>query len=233
MIIGRGIARSVMCDSNMNLNIVPIDFVVDTLICASWHNTMQHNNTIKVYNCTTSGETIRWGSFNDLVNKYAIQWPSKQVMWYPGATFRTNKFMNNVMSSVLHTLPAFVVDCFLKLLGSKPMMMKIVKRFERMGHTASFFTTHEWKFDRGNMDDLSKKVKALNDSSSFNTDMHGIDWDTYFRIYTLGIRKYILNETMENIGKTRRRLFILHWIQRLTQVSGIIFLLAMIKLIVH
>ncbi|XP_076687159.1 putative fatty acyl-CoA reductase CG5065 [Andrena cerasifolii] len=231
--IGRGTARSVMCDANMNLNIVPIDFVVDTLICASWHSTMQHNNTIKVYNCTTSGEAIRWGPFKDLINKYAIEWPSKHVMWYPGVTFRTNKFMHNVMSSILHILPAFVVDFFLRLLGSKPIMMKIVKRFERAVHTGSFFSTHEWKFDRGNMDDLSKKVKGLNDSSRFNIDMHGFDWDTYVRSYTLGIRKYILKETTETISKARNRLLILYWVHRLMQVSSIIILLAMIKRVGH
>ena len=232
--IGIGTVRTIICDSNMNLNIAPIDYVVDTVICASWHSTMERNNdTIKIYNCTTSVDTIRWGLAKDLMNKYALKWPSKDVLWYPGTTLRTNKFMHKVMSSLLHILPAFVGDIILRLRGRKPMLMKIAKRFDRAMHSYSFFSTQEWKFDRSNMDDLTKKVKTLNDSSRFNTDMHGFDWDTYTCNYTLGIRKYILNETMENISKARRRLFILYWVHRLTQVSGIIILLAMIMLIVH
>ena len=112
-------------------------------------------------------------------------------------------------------------------------MMKIVKQFDRAVDGNAFFTNREWNFDRGNMDDLSKKVKALNDSSRFNTDMHGFDWDTYVRIYTLGVRKYIQNETTEAISKARRRLLILYWVHQLMQVSGIIILLAVIKLIVY
>ena len=230
---GSGIIRSIICDSNMNVNIVPVDYVVDTLICAAWHSTIQHNNTIKIYNCTTSGQIIRWGVAWDIINKYAIEWPTKNVMWYPGVTFRTNKFMHKVMSSLLHILPAFVADIFLRLLGRKPMLMKLAKRVERATHTYSFFATHEWKFSSDNMNDLSKKVKALNDSSRFNTDMHGFDLETYGRNYMLGIRKYILNESLENISKARRRLLILYWVHRLTQVSGIIILLAIIKLVVH
>ncbi|XP_076663324.1 putative fatty acyl-CoA reductase CG5065 [Andrena cerasifolii] len=231
--VSRGVVRTVICDSNLNPDVVPIDYVVDTLICASWHSTMQHNNTIKVYNCTTSVEAIRWGPAMDLINKYAVKWPSNDVMWYPGVTFSTNKFMHNVMSSILHVLPAFVGDFLLRLLGRKPMLMKIVERFERAMDTYAFFSTQEWKFDRENMDDLSKKVKTLNDSSRFNTDMRGFDWDTYVSSYTLGIRKYILNETMETINNARSRLLKLYWVHRLLQVSSIIILLAMIKLAVH
>lgn len=59
MEIGRGTLRSVICNPNLKLNVVPIDYVVDTIICASWYNTIQRNNTVKVYNCTTGVETIR------------------------------------------------------------------------------------------------------------------------------------------------------------------------------
>ncbi|XP_076235260.1 putative fatty acyl-CoA reductase CG5065 [Calliopsis andreniformis] len=233
MEIGRGTVRSVICDPNLKLNIVPIDYVVDTLICASWHSTMQHNNAIKVYNCTTSVETIRWGSFNDIIKKHAIEWPSKRVVWYPGVTFRTNKFMHSVASTILHVFPAFVVDFFLRLLGSKPIMMKMVKRFKRAVDTGAFFSTHEWEFNRSNMDALTKEVKALKDGDHFNTDMHGFDWDTYVRHYTLGIRKFILKETPESIREARNRLVMLYWLHRFTQVSSIIILLAMIKRVGH
>ena len=231
--VGIGTARTVICDSNLNLNVVPIDYVVDTVICASWHSTTQHNDTTKIYNCTTSVDTFRWGPAKDLINKYAVMWPSKDVLWYPGTTFRTNKFVHKVMSSLLHILPAFVGDFILMLLGKKPMLLKIAKRLDRAIYAYSFFSTQEWKFDRSNMDDLSKKVKTLDDSSRFNTDMHSIDWDTYTCNYMLGIRKYILNETMETIGKARTRLLMLYWIHRLMQVSSVIILLTIIKLVVH
>lgn len=56
------------------------------------------------------------------------------------------------------------------------------------------------------MDDLTKEVKALKDSDQFNTNMHDFDWDTYVCNYTLGIRKFILKETPENVSEARNRL---------------------------
>lgn len=52
--IGRGTVRSIICDSNLVVDVVPVDFVVNTLICAAWHNVVQRTDTIQVYNCTSS-----------------------------------------------------------------------------------------------------------------------------------------------------------------------------------
>ncbi|KAH0953836.1 hypothetical protein HN011_012070 [Eciton burchellii] len=53
--ISRGTVRSIVCKEDLVVDVIPVDFVVDTLICASWHNATQRtNNTIKIYNCTSS-----------------------------------------------------------------------------------------------------------------------------------------------------------------------------------
>lgn len=142
--IGRGTIRSIMCNANLIVDVIPVDFVVDTLICASWYNAMQSTDTIRIYNCTSStvhpitwvfvrnwdkhSETIkknmiffRWREFGYLTRKHAIESPSKYVMWYPDFTFRTNKFIHTIMVAMLHFLPAFIVDLVLRIGGYKPM----------------------------------------------------------------------------------------------------------------
>lgn len=52
--IGRGTVRSIVCNANLVVDVVPVDIVVNTLICASWHNAMEHTDTIKIYNCISS-----------------------------------------------------------------------------------------------------------------------------------------------------------------------------------
>lgn len=52
--IGRGTVRSIVCNANLVVDVVPVDFVVNTLICAAWHNVVQHTDTIRIYNCTSS-----------------------------------------------------------------------------------------------------------------------------------------------------------------------------------
>lgn len=233
MEIGRGTVRTVLCNSNLKLDAVPVDYVIDTIICASWHSTMQQNNSIKIYNCTSNANPFRWGMLKDLINKHAIESPSKYTMWYPGCTFRTNKFIHNLMSVTLHIFPAFIGDFFSRLIGNKPVMVKSMKRFERLVETGKFFTTHEWTFHRDNMNDLTKKVKALKDCNNFTVDMQHLNWDTYVHDYTAGIKKYILNENPETLKTARSRLYVLYWVHRLTQLSSVIILLSMILRVGH
>lgn len=62
-----------------------------------------------------------WREYGKLLKKHAIQNPSKYVMWYPGFTFRTNKFLHAILSTALHVMPAFVLDLLIRIQGGKPM----------------------------------------------------------------------------------------------------------------
>ncbi|KAM0734055.1 putative fatty acyl-CoA reductase [Formica fusca] len=228
--IGRGTIRSIVCNANLIVDVVPVDFVVDTLICASWYNAMQRTDTIRIYNCTSSAlHPITWREFGHLTRKHAIESPSKYVMWYPDFTFRTNKFIHAIMVAMLHFLPAFIVDLILRVRGYKPIMMKITKRFERAAKTGEFFAINEWKFCADNMTKLVKFVKASGHCNDFNVDIKSLDWDTYLHQYMLGIRKYILKDNPDTLNNARSRLWRLYWMHKLTKIFSIFVLLGMIK----
>lgn len=53
MEIGRGTIRSIVCNADLVVDVVPVDHVVNTLICAAWHNAMRRPMEIQVYNCTS------------------------------------------------------------------------------------------------------------------------------------------------------------------------------------
>ncbi|XP_017886873.1 putative fatty acyl-CoA reductase CG5065 [Ceratina calcarata] len=233
MEIGRGVVRTVHCNTGLKLNVVPIDYVVDTIICASWHITMQQTDSIKIYNCTSNAKDFRWGMLYNLIKKNAIESPSRYMVWYPGCALIANKFMHNFLSITLHIVPAFIGDFFLRLVGNKPKLLKYVKRFERALQVGNFFTTHEWNFQDENMNDLRKKMNGLQDHNSFNVDMQDLDWDVYFRDYMLGIKKYILKENSETADVARNRVLMLYWAHRLTQISSIIIVLMMILRVGH
>ncbi|XP_070154143.1 putative fatty acyl-CoA reductase CG5065 isoform X3 [Polyergus mexicanus] len=228
--IGRGTIRSIVCNANLIVDVVPVDFVVDTLICASWYNAMQRTDTIRIYNCTSSAlHPITWREFGHLTRKHAIESPSKYVMWYPDFTFRTNKFIHAIMVAMLHFLPAFIIDLILRVRGYKPIMMKITKRFERAAKTGEFFAINEWKFCADNMTKLVKFVKASGHCNDFNVDIKSLDWDTYLHQYMLGIRKYILKDNPDTLNNARSRLLRLYWMHKLTKIFSIFVLLGMIK----
>ncbi|EFN86604.1 putative fatty acyl-CoA reductase CG5065 isoform X1 [Harpegnathos saltator] len=228
--MSRGIVRTVVCNEDLVVDVVPVDYVIDTLICASWYNATQRTNTIKIYNCTSSTmNPISWREYGSLLKKYAIQNPSKYVMWYPGFTFRTNKFLHSIFATTLHVLPAFVLDLIIRIQGGKPIMMKIVKRLERAAQTGEFFAMNEWKFYSGNMTELLKFVTASKDCSDFNLDFRNLDWDAYLHQYMLGIRKYIFRDDLNTLNKARMRLLKLYWIQKLIQTFNVFMLLWMIR----
>ncbi|XP_072758219.1 putative fatty acyl-CoA reductase CG5065 isoform X2 [Anoplolepis gracilipes] len=230
--IGRGTIRSIVCNANLVVDVIPVDFVVDTLICASWHNVVQRNDTIRIYNCTSSTlHPITWREFGYLTKKHAIESPSRYVMWYPNFTFRTNKFIHFIIVTMCHFLPAFIIDLILRVKGCKPIMMKITKRFEHAAKNGEFFAMNEWKFCVDNMTKLVKFVRASGNCDDFNIDIKSLDWDTYLHQYMLGIRKYILKDNPDTLNNARSRLSKLYWMHKLNKICSIFVLLGMLKCI--
>lgn len=228
--ISRGTIRSIIGDRKLKVDIVPVDYVVDTLICACWHSAIHRDGTIQVYNCTSSTvNPLSWGEFVHLVRKCAIESPSKYVMWYPSVTFRTNQIIHKLIVATMHFLPAFVLDLLLRCQGSKPIMLKITKRINRAANIGQFFTLHEWDFSLDNMMDLIKSVKTTNDCSRFHVDVNTLNWEAYTRQYTLGIRKYILKDNPDTLNRARSRLSKLYWLRKITQILSLLFLFRLLK----
>ena len=63
----------------------------------------------------------RWGQLKDTLVKCTIETPLNDTLWYPGGPMIANRYIYNVRSVIPHVLPAFVIDIFLRLRGSKPM----------------------------------------------------------------------------------------------------------------
>ncbi|XP_046420210.1 putative fatty acyl-CoA reductase CG5065 [Neodiprion pinetum] len=229
MEIGRGTIRSIVCNADLIVDVVPVDQVVNTLISAAWHNVMCRPKSLQIYNCTSGSlNPIRWSEFGSLTRKHAIDSPTKYVMWYPGFTFRTNKFIHKLLVGILHFLPAFIIDLVLRCQGGKPIMMKITRRFEKAAKTGEFFAVNEWLFEADNMKNLVKDVKMTSDANEFNVDMTYMDWDAYVHQYMLGIRKYILKDSPDTLTKARSRLLKLYWAHRITQAFSVIVVIKMI-----
>ncbi len=85
--------------------------------------------------------------------------------------------------------------------------MDAYRKLHKLGDVLSYFSTQEWKMTNTNVlllwQRLSKKDREI-----FDFDMNAIDWNQYYYIHCLGIRKFILKEKPETIPvaiKRRRR----------------------------
>ncbi|XP_050598494.1 putative fatty acyl-CoA reductase CG5065 isoform X3 [Bombus affinis] len=54
VLIMRGSVTIIRGRKDARLDVVPVDLVVDTIICAAWHVTLHREREVKVYNCTSN-----------------------------------------------------------------------------------------------------------------------------------------------------------------------------------
>ncbi|XP_050598531.1 fatty acyl-CoA reductase 1-like isoform X2 [Bombus affinis] len=203
LLASRGCATAIRGRKDARLDVVPVDFIVDAIISIAWHVTLHSEHEVKVYNCTSSANPFRWGQLQQLVLKHSRETPLNDTLWYPDNPIIANRYIYKVRS-VISYLPAFVIDIFLRLRGSKPME---------------------------NCSDLARKVKMLNDSDMVKLDLGDMNWEKYIAIYLMGIRKFILKQEFQPTA--RQRLSRLYWIDQISKMFGIMIVLWIIYLIMY
>ncbi|CAD1471397.1 unnamed protein product, partial [Heterotrigona itama] len=205
--VGMGIVKVIPANKNAFVDIIPMDFVIDTIICAAWHTNLHPNNEVKVYNCTNNAYPLKWGEMINFMVQHNREMPMNSVLWYPCCFLIANTYIYNTLHIFLHILPAFVIDVFLKLSGRKPIMMQGSKIFTNLVTNAQYFSMHEWTFHRDNVSKMMLDVETLKDSERQIVKLNRVvDWKRYIDIYMAGIKKFILKEKSKSIDASRQRL---------------------------
>lgn len=136
---------------------------------------------------------------------YCRLYPTKHVMMYPGYANRSNRFVHFFYDIFLHRLPAILYDFILQYNGKRPIMVKIAKRYKRAAETCEFFMRNEFNFDVKNLSELLDEVDAADDGDEFCCDIKRLDWDSYFKDYWCGVRKYIFKDDLSTLDGARWR----------------------------
>jgi alcohol-forming fatty acyl-CoA reductase len=220
MEVGRGTLTSVLGVEDYNVDLIPVDTVCNTLITAAWANSFSRLNSIPVYNCTSGQMNPQtWGEMGTSLLKYSRKNPSKYVMMNPTVSYRTNRFMHWLYEIVLHFLPALAFDLMLRVQGKKPFMMKIAKRFKMAADVGSYFVLHEWNFENKNVQRIIRAARETQlDAQEFDCDLQNLDWDTYIEKYMMGIRTFVLKDSVKTLPLARKRLQAIVWTKRVVQL---------------
>lgn len=222
---GRGTIKSIICDENLVMDLIPVDIVVNTIITAGWHTAAYRSNSMRVYNCISGNlNPIKWRDFRRLTQKYSREYPSKYVQWYPGFEYRKSRLMHMIIATMYHTIPSALVDVFLYCTGQKPIMLKISNKFYHALDAGKFFSTNEWNFECTTMNKLKEAVKNADDGENFDVDI-GSDsdflWDPYVKDFMLGVRQYVLKDDLSSLPQARAKLNRLFWFQKIFQALSI------------
>lgn len=160
---------------------------------------------IPVFHCVSGAENpITWGEIRENTKQALYLYPSSSLYRHHGpADFTNSKLSDFFFHWTTHLIPAHVVDFFARLLGHKPILVDIYRKYEQATKVLQDFTMREWKFSSENRLVLYKKLISSNDRRLFNCDLTSIDWADFFRNYALGVRRYILNEKDDTIEQAK------------------------------
>ncbi|XP_077300594.1 putative fatty acyl-CoA reductase CG5065 [Arctopsyche grandis] len=222
MEIYRGTVRTAIHNQNCIIDIVPVDFVVNTCITAAWHHRLIKNKEITVYNCTSGDVTnMTWVNFVDACVEIGRTNPTKYVMMYPNFAFTKNRLLNTFWEVFTHLLPCLFYDLWLRVQGKKPIMLKMAKRVKMALLAGEYFSLREWKFETDNFKSMTSALASNGENAYFPCDMSIFKWKEYMKVFILGIRKFILKDTMDSIPAARKKVQRLYIVQRILQaISG-------------
>ena len=120
--VGKGIFRTMMGNTQITADVVPVDVVINLMIAAAWRTATTKPSLPSIYNCVTGQQRpITWGKFVELCIDNTRKHPLEGVFYYPAGTLRTNRTLNSLLGFFMHSIPAYMFDLMSRAAGKRPM----------------------------------------------------------------------------------------------------------------
>uniref|UniRef100_A0A8C6XZL0 Fatty acyl-CoA reductase n=1 Tax=Naja naja TaxID=35670 RepID=A0A8C6XZL0_NAJNA len=130
---GKGILQTVKCNPAALADIIPVDLAINLTIAAGWYTAM-HRWVSVFYN------------FAEIhVRNTFEKNPLEKPFRIPNITITSNYLVHQYWTFVHHTIPAFLCDLHLRLIGKKPRHLE-------------YFTSHSWDWSSENANMLMKEL---------------------------------------------------------------------------
>lgn len=221
---GKGVIQTLHCISEMAVDIVPVDLVINLMISVAWYTASLKLDDVIVYNCTSGAfNRLPWTTVQDLCLRQFIDNPLNNVLWYPRKIFNGSKLYNEFCSTFVPFIPAYVFDAVSWLSGRKPNLVHLLRKVRKSLTHVEYFSTHEWHFANDNLWKIWE-VMSTEDRQMFNFDLRQLHWPTFFESYCLGIKQYVLKEDISTLPAARKHLQKMYVVRRLSQVIGMLLL---------
>ncbi|KAL0280985.1 UNVERIFIED_CONTAM: hypothetical protein PYX00_002122 [Menopon gallinae] len=209
---GKGVFRTIMGDHTKISDIVPCDTVANMSIAAAWDVFTQGKNTFKVYHCTSGLDNpITLDSYCKLTIQKVIEYPCKEVLWYPSAKCRMNPLRTSFFVLLYHLLPALFLHIMERCNGKNRPIISYQQKFIRGMMYVSFFAKRNWHFETRNAKALMERMSAK-DADLFDCDITKIDWPSYIETCVLGVRHFYHRDSPKTLRRAKVSMKILRFI---------------------
>lgn len=85
-----------------------------------------------------------------------------------------------------------------------PSLKKIYAKAEKLIGSLDLFMNSEWIFSNDNTVALYNSLSKI-DKELFEFNFENLDWDSYFRNYTMGLKVYLLKEPLDTVDQAKKR----------------------------
>nr|XP_032525853.1 fatty acyl-CoA reductase wat-like isoform X1 [Danaus plexippus plexippus] len=221
---GVGLIHTLNCDPKAVADLVPGDYVVNSVIAAAWKMARDHPGNHEeapmdqlpvIYNYVSSEQKpLTWEMFMKYNELYGIETPPLQAVWAYLLILTPNIFFYKFCCLLMHWFPAYVVDGVCFLIGKKLMLRKAYTKIEKFSAVIGYFALRQWKFHNNNTQGLFKEMCGV-DREMFDFDIGSLDWNEYHKSYVTGVRQYLLKDPLETIPQAKKkfmRLKFLHYV---------------------
>lgn len=202
---GKGVLRTMYCDSHGYADYLPVDIAVNVLMLATY-DYLKHKER-RIYNCTSSFEyKITWSEMIELGRSLiSSKMPLNGVVWYPGGSMKTSRLHHNICVVLFHYIPAIFLDMIIFLSGNKPVLWKVQQRITKGFEVFEYYANNQWDFNNeGSLkarDFLTETEKRI-----YKIDGQGLDIEDYFLNCIHAARLYVLKEGDETLPAARRHM---------------------------
>lgn len=220
---GKGVIRSMLCNANYLIDMVPCDIAINATIALAWQVGLEKPTKPMFLNATMNQENpITWGDAIEIGKKHALANPFSQPLWYPGGRLTTSKILHWFAILFLHTIPAYLLDILLIMTGNKPFMVRIQSRVNTGLELLQYYTMKEWIFCNNNFRNLEQRLCPA-DRETFFTNTKIISWNEYLLVYILGVRQYYLKDDPSTLPRARRIFMYLFFVDCLLKLAFGVF----------
>ncbi|XP_063904221.1 fatty acyl-CoA reductase wat-like [Zophobas morio] len=203
---GLGIIRTFHGNHDIVAHLVPVDYVCNCILAATWKTAKEKKSVTTVYNYIGFKRNhLNWGQFCNHLNSQYWKIPLENLIWYNVFNIR-GKLHNQICTILLHTIPAYFIDAVLYCIGKPVIAVKAYAKIDKVLSLISYFSTNNFDFDEANVQDLWTEMSD-DDKTLFNFSMEDLQWKKYLYNCAIGFKRYITKEPPVSSTKTYVKLF--------------------------
>ncbi|XP_068632623.1 putative fatty acyl-CoA reductase CG5065 [Battus philenor] len=186
--ISTGLIKIILNERSTVTDLIPVDYVSNlTVVAAAKCN---RSGDVKVYNsCTSAANPVTIGNLYDFLLEDHAQ-NNQKGSTKPSVIFTQQEWFITIYTTIMQIIPAFLVDCWLRLTGKRPRFLKLQRKILYIYQNLRYFTSRTWNMRCDRTSELFATL-SVSDRIEFPFDPAQIVWTKYVPIYYKGIREHL------------------------------------------